>query len=68
MEEIIVMALKEVGIEGNQKSVDEHKTHLMEAFFEVGLRLSPGIDRLLRHLREHNIPMAIATNGKLKSG
>ena len=60
------MAFKEVGIEDNQKNMDEHKTHLKKAFFETGLRLSPGIDRLLRHLRDHNIPMAIATNSSQK--
>jgi pseudouridine-5'-monophosphatase len=28
------------------------------------IKIMPGVERLLKHLHQHNIPMAIATNGK----
>ena len=65
LEQLVRVVLNEVGIEDNQKTVEEHKNLLMQAFFELGLRLRPGVHRLIRHLRDHNIPIAIATNGAL---
>ena len=58
--------LEEFGIESTPQVLDDLKKHFMNAFFETGLSLSPGIDKLFAHLRANDIPMAIATDGSEK--
>ena len=47
----------------NENVMQRCKQKFAEIVAKVGLRMNPGVDRLIRHLHSNDIPIAIATNG-----
>ena len=63
LKEVVDVIVDSVVIGVKDKTYEDLKTFIFENLRELPLKFMSSVEKLIRHLYDNNIPMAIATNG-----